>query len=148
MNNKICFLFGHGDCPDNILLRLEQAIENCYTKKNVRCFYVGNRGRFDALASTAVKRAKLQHRDIGLYLLLAYHPSERPVALPPGFDGTYYPPLEDVPRQFAIVRANQHMADSADYVICYVCHIGNARNLLEYVQRRQNVSIENVADNI
>jgi hypothetical protein len=81
-------------------------------------------------------------------LLLAYHPAERPVQLTNGFDGSYFPPLEGVPRQYAIVRANQFMVDTADSIICYVNRIGNTRKLLEQAERRQmkeKLPIENVA---
>lgn len=85
-----------------------------------------------------------------LYLLLAYHPGERAVVLTEGFDNSYYPPLANVPRQYAIVRANKYMIDTADSIVCYVKHIGNTRNLLEYAQQRQKkeeIIIENVAEN-
>lgn len=144
---KSCFMFGHANCPDSILPKIENAIEAVYTNNDIRCFYVGNRGRFDSFAATAVKQAKQRHPDIQLHLVLAYHPAERPVALSPGFDGSFYPPLENVPRQYAIVRANQYMIVFADYIICYVAHPGNAKNLLNYAPRRQ-VCIENTADPI
>ena len=118
---KSCFLFGHADCPDDILLRIEAAIEKIYVQREVSVFYVGDRGRFDSLAATAVKRVKLRHPDIQLHLLLAYHPGERTVNLTDGFDGSYYPPLEGVPRQYAIVRANKFMIGCADAFICYIC---------------------------
>lgn len=146
---KSCFMFGHGDCPDNVMPLIEAAIEHHYAKHGITLFYVGNRGRFDGLAATAVKRAKQRHPDIQLYLLLAYHPGERAVNLTDGFDNSYYPPLEKVPRRYAIVRANKYMIDTADSIICYVKHIGNTRNLLAYAQRRQQKEmfiIENVAD--
>ncbi len=144
---KSCFLFGHADCPDSMLPKIEEAIVNCYSK-GVTAFYVGSRGRFDSLAATAVKRAKQQYGDIRLYLVLAYHPGERPIDPWDGFDGSYYPPLENVPRPYAIVRGNQYMVDNSDYLICYVKHIGNTRNLLEYAQKRkEGGSIENVAEN-
>lgn len=144
-----CFLFGHADCPDSIMPKLEEAIENYYSNFGINSFYVGNRGRFDSLAATAVKRAKQRHTDIQLYLLLAYHPAERAVDLWDGFNGSYYPPLENVPRQYAIIRANQYLVDNSDYIICYVKHIGNTRNLLEYAQRRkkEGARIENLAEN-
>lgn len=144
-----CFLFGHADCPDAILPRIEEAIESYYSKYGVNSFYIGNRGRFDCLAVAAAKRVKQRHTDIRLYLLLAYHPGERAVDLWDGFDGSYYPPLENVPRQYAIVQANRYMADTSDFIICYVNHIGNTRKLLEYAQRRQKkdgVTIENLAE--
>lgn len=135
--NKICFLFGHADCPDSIMPQLEQAIEDYYSKHGVTDFYVGSRGRFDSLAATAVKRIKQQYTDIKLYQLLAYHPAERPVDLWNGFDGSYYPPLENTPRQYTIVKANQHMVMAADMIICYVWHHGNTRTLLEMAHRRK-----------
>lgn len=145
---KSCFMFGHADCPDSMLPKIEEAIVNCYSN-GVTAFYVGSRGRFDRLAATAVKRVKQQYSNIRLYLLLAYHPAERPVDPWDGFDGSYYPPFENVPRPFAIVRCNQYMVDNSDYLICYVKHVGNTRNLLEYAQKRKECSnIENVeADN-
>lgn len=145
---KSCFMFGHADAPDSIMPRLVEAIENCYST-GIRCFYVGNRGRFDSIAASAVKRAKLRHPDIRMYLLLAYHPGERPIDPWDGFDGSYYPPLENVPRPYAIVRGNQYMVDNSDYLICYVKHIGNTRNLLDYALKRKKdgVHIENLEDN-
>ena len=146
---KSCFMFGHGTAPYSILPKIEQAIEDHYTKYGVTAFYVGSRGQFDSMAATAAKQVKQRHPDIKLFLVLAYHPAERPVDLTYGFDNSFYPPLENVPRPYAIVRANQYMVDTADTMICYVKHPGNTRNLIEYAQRRQKkdgVIIENVAE--
>lgn len=142
---RSCFLFGHADCPDSIMPKLEQAIEDCYTKYGVTDFYVGSRGRFDHLAATAVKRIKQQHKDMKLYQLLAYHPADRASELQIGFDGSYYPPLENTPRQYTIVKANQHMVQSADRIICYVWHHGNTRALLALAHRRNTPTV-NLAD--
>lgn len=145
--DKSCFLFGHRDCPDSILPRIEAAVIKHY-ELGVRYFYVGNRGRFDSLAATAVKRAKVLHPDIRLFLVISYHPAERAVDLWYGFDNSFYPPLEGVPRQYAIVKANEYMVDTTDTAICYVSHFGNTRKLLERAQRRQKkgeIIIENLA---
>ena len=142
-----CFLFGHADAPGTIMPKLEEAIEKCYSK-GISNFYVGNRGRFDSLATAAVKQAKKKFPGVRLYLLLAYHPAERPQETPEGFDGTYYPLEEKIPRQFAIVRANEAMLRQADYVICYVNHAGNTRKLLAIAQKREKqelIPIENIA---
>ena len=148
---KACFMFGHGTAPYSILPKIEQAIEDHYTKYGVTDFYVGSRGQFDSMAATAAKQVKQRHPDIRLFLVLAYHPAERPVDLTGGFDNSFYPPLENVPRPYAIVKANQYMVDTADTMICYVKHPGNTRNLIEYAQRRQKrekIIIENVAEGI
>ncbi len=145
MEHKVCFLFGHANTSSDALPDIEAAAERHYTQYGIRTFVVGNRGSFDQMAATAIKNLKRQHRDITLQLLLAYHPGERPVVMPEGFDSSYYPPLEGVPRPYAIVRANQYMVDTADTIICYVRHIGNTRNLLEYATRRDRIPIENLA---
>ena len=142
---KSCFLFGHADCPDQVLSRLEQAIETAISN-GVTDFYVGNRGAFDRLATTAVKRAKRKFPGVRLYLLLAYHPAERPQELSEGFDGTYYPLYEKVPRRFAIVRTNEAMLRQAEYVICYVNHVGNTRKLFAVAQKRRELTIDNIAE--
>lgn len=35
---KSCFLFGHSDCPDTMLPKIEKTIENHYLNFNVRYF--------------------------------------------------------------------------------------------------------------
>ncbi len=149
MDNRVCFMFGHATTPNEALSEIEKATERQYTENGIRTFVVGNRGSFDSYATTAIKSLKQRYNDISLLLLLAYHPGERAVDLTPEFDNSYYPPLEGVPRQYAIVRANRYMVDTADSIICYVKHIGNTRNLLEYAQKRQKkegIIIENVAE--
>ena len=141
-------MFGHGDTPERIMPRIMEAIEAQYRNNSVTVFYVGNRGNFDRMAAVAVKQMKQRIPEISLILVLAYHPGERAVDLTDGFDGSYYPPLENVPRRYAIVKANQYMIDAADSVICYVNHIGNTKKLLEYAFRKQkgaSLIIDNVA---
>lgn len=112
-------------------------IEQHITEFGVTKFIVGHYGAFDSLAAKAVIEAKRVHTDITLSLLLPYHPAERPIEKPDGFDNTYYPfEMEHIPRRFAIVKANQYMVHHVDYLIAYVCHpASNALNLLEYAQK-------------
>jgi len=147
--NKVCFMFGHATTPYDAIPLIEAAAERQYQEQGIRTFIVGNRGSFDSYAATAIKHLKQKYDDVSLLLLLAYHPAERPVQLTEGFDGSYYPPLEGVPRQYAIVRANRYMVDTADSIICYVNQIGNTRKLLEQAQKRhmkEGIPIENVAE--
>ena len=91
------------------------------------------------MAALSVKWLKQIYPFITLYLVLPYHPAERPISVPSGFDGSYYPEgMETVPRRYAIVKANKQMVNVSDWLIAYVCHPGsNARNILEYAQRRE-----------
>lgn len=139
---RSCFLFGHADAPESILPDLTDAIER-EAAKGTSAFYVGYHGNFDRMAAAALRQAKRKF-NITAMLVLAYHPAEHMVEKPEGFDGTFYPPLEGVPRKAALVRANRYMAGSADSVICYVRHYGNSRTPLEYAQRR-GIAIINLA---
>ena len=129
-----CFFIGHREANEGLLPRLELEIDRLIAKENVRYFYVGGYGGFDQISATAVKRVKKKYPDITLMLVLPYHPAERPVEKPPGYDGTYYPEgLEKTPRPFAIVKANQLMVDTCDWLVCYVRHgASKSRNLLEF----------------
>ena len=137
MDGKSCFFIGHREADEWLLSRLERIVEQLITEENIRYFYVGGYGGFDRIAATAVKKAKQQHPNITLMLVLPYHPADRPVETPNGFDGTYYPDgLEKVPKRYAIVRANRHMVETCDWLVCYVKHgASNSRNLLEYAHR-------------
>ena len=147
---KSCFFIGHRDTPDTVLAHLTVALERLIVEEKVAYFYVGHYGSFDRLAALALKRLKQCYPFITLMLLLLYHPADQPTPTPPEFDGTYYPEgMENTPKRYAIVRANKQMINTSDWLIAYVWHpASNARNLLEYAQRREKkglIRIENLA---
>lgn len=151
MVEKSCFFIGHREADEQLLLLLSETIERLITEENVSYFYVGGYGGFDRIASTSLKVAKKRHPEITLMLVLPYHPAERPVETPYGFDGTYYPEgLEQVPKRYAIVQANKIMINTSDWLVAYVRHgASNSRKLLEYAERRQEkglIQIENLAE--
>ena len=143
MNRKSYFFIGHREANERLLPELIEAIERLITEEQVFCFYVGGYGGFDRIAATAVKQAKLHYPEISLMLVLPYHPAERPVEAPYGFDGTYYPKgLEKVPRRFAIVKSNKIMVDTSDWLIAYVRHgASNSHKVLEHAQRSGMIRI-------
>lgn len=138
-----CFFIGHREAPDTLLDKLSAEVERHVTEYGVSDFVVGRYGRFDALAAKCVKTAKKRHPEVTLTLLLPYHPYDRPIPTPPGFDGTFYPPgMETVPKRAAIVRANRYMVEHSKYLIAYAWHpASNARELVEYAQKRQGIGL-------
>ena len=138
-NMKSCFFIGHREASSELLPILRRTVEKHIFEYGVTEFIVGGYGNFDHLAAKAVISLKQQYPQITLSLLIPYHPAERPVEIPSGFDNTYYPPgVEKVPRKLAIVRANRHMVDHVDYLIAYTWHpASNARNLVEYAHNRE-----------
>ena len=139
MGEKSCFFIGHRESSEEIYPALYAAVEQHIVEYGVTEFIVGHYGGFDRLSASAVKAAKQFYPDVKLILLLPYHPAERPIPTPDGFDGTFYPPgMESVPRKVAIVRANRYVVDHVDYLIAYARHpASNARELLEYAKRRE-----------
>ena len=139
MISKSCFFIGHRETSEEIYTDLRAAVEQHIVEFGVTEFIVGHYGGFDKLAARAVIEAKKTHPEVTLTLLLPYHPAERPMTAPEGFDGTYYPPdMERVPRRVAIVRANRYMVDHVDYLIAYAWHpASNARALVEYAKARE-----------
>ena len=113
MAGKSCFLIGSHLSPDTLSPLLDEAIERHIAEYGVTEFLVGRYGRFDQLAAEALRRAKERHPGIRLRLLIPYHPAQRLVDIPPGFDDTYYPEgMETVPKRLAILRAGQIAAGS------------------------------------
>lgn len=140
---KSCFFIGYREASSEILPALRATIEQHIVEYGVTEFVVGHYGGFDRIAAKAVIDAKKQHSEITLSMLIPYHPSERPIELPPGFDNTFYPPgMEKVPRRLAIVQANRYVVEHVDYLIAYVWHpASNARELMEYANRRDTIGI-------
>lgn len=139
MADRSCFFIGHRDATREVLPALEETVEQHISEYSVTEFIVGSYGGFDRLAASTVIHAKKRHPHITLTLLLPYHPAERPLGKPAGFDRTYYPPdMEKVPRRLAIVRANRYVVDHVDYLIAYAWHpASNARELTEYAKKRE-----------
>ena len=124
MCKKRCFMIGHREAPESILMPLQKAIETQILEYGVTEFIVGKYGNFDRLAART--------------LLLPYLPEKGQAGCPKGFDGTVYPEgLETVPRRFAIAAANRFMMDHVQALIAYVCHpASNAQKLVEEARRR------------
>lgn len=139
MKKKSCFFIGHREADVEIKPALVDAVRSAIVQDGIEEFIVGHYGGFDRMAAAAVAAAKTEYPHIRLYQLLPYHPAERKVDLPSGFDGSIYPDgMENVPRKAAIVRANRYAVDHCDLLIAYVWHpASNSRNLVEYAQARE-----------
>ena len=143
-----CFFIGHREASDYLLPQLSAEVDRHITELKVTDFVVGIYGWFDSMAARTVKAAKKRHPEVTLTLLLAYHPYDRPIPTPEGFDSTFYPPgMETVPKRAAIVKANRYMVDHSDYLIAYAWHTAsNARELVSYAKKRKNKGLIQVTD--
>ena len=145
-----CFFIGHRETDAALLPKIKAAAEYLI-QQQVSDFYVGMYGNFDRLAGEAVIQLKHEYPGVRLFLVLPYHPADRPIEAPPGYDGTFYPDgMEAVSRRYAIAKANRMMIDSCDWLIAYVTHtVSNAHNLMEYALRWQKqglIQVINLGD--
>jgi len=145
-----CFFIGHRNAPETLRPLLDAAVERHIAEYGVTEFVAGHYGRFDYMAAAAVRTAKTRHPDITLVLLLPYYPFPYDTE---GYDSTYYPEgMENVPKPFAIVRANEYMIRTSDYLICYDRgQIGKTRDFVELARKRERkglIHVENLAEKL
>jgi len=145
-----CFFIGHRNAPETLHPLLDAAIERHINDYGVTEFIVGHYGHFDDMAAGAVRRAKQRHPEVTLTLLLPYYPFNHDTS---GYDRTYYPEgMETVPKPFAIVRANEAVIKSSEYLICYnTGRIGKTRDFVALAYRREQkdlMCVTNLADSM
>lgn len=98
-------------------------------------FYLGGYGSFDLLSAHAVKDMKADYPHIRSVLVIPYLDRAPDMTL---YDESVYPPLESVPKRFAISRRNEWMIDQTDVVVSGVTHDwGGAAKTLDYATRRK-----------
>lgn len=120
--------------PEEVKAWLNETVEQLILEGADR-FYLGGYGRFDVLAAAVVNERKKQHPGIRSVLVLPYPDLTFDAG---SYDETVYPPLENVPRRFAISKRNEYMVDRADVVVAYVIYsFGGACKTLSYAQRKK-----------
>lgn len=111
------------------------AITQNLIEQGATTFYLGGYGDFDSLVASVLRAQKKRYPQIELVLVLAYLNSGKNTS---GYDSTVYPPLETVPRRFAISHRNRWMVESADVVVAYVLHDwGGAATTLRYAKQKK-----------
>ena len=131
-NSAICAMMGQGVLSMTVTFcghaqisqseKIEKWLYDVTQKlieQGATTFYLGGYGAFDSLAASVLREQKKQYPQIELVLVLAYLNTGRNTS---GYDSTVYPPLETVPRRFAISHRNRWMVESADVVVAYVLH--------------------------
>ena len=104
-------------------------------EQGITTFYLGGYGAFDSLAASVLRKQKKRYPQIELVLVLAYLKTRQDISY---YDSTVYPPLEAVPRRFAISHRNRWMVESVDVVVSYVLHDwGGAATTLQYAKRKK-----------
>lgn len=127
---------GHGDEIYNEVLRerLYDVLEELINKGTTE-FLLGGYGAFDLLAARTVKSLKEKYPHITSVLVNAYINRGYDSDL---YDCSEYPPIENVPKRFAIIKRNEWMVKQADILIAYVRYDwGGAAKTLEYAMKKK-----------
>ncbi|MBR5505609.1 MAG: hypothetical protein IKV73_04820 [Clostridia bacterium] len=128
---------GHSRLPlrEHEVIRERVCIE---TEKLIRQgateFLLGGYGEFDNMCARVVKELKTKYPHIISVLVIPYIERDFDREL---YDCSEYPPLEKVPRKFAIVKRNQYMVEKADVVVAYVKHTGGCAKTYTYAKRKK-----------
>ena len=143
---------GHSNClfSDEEKEKLKQLLIK-EIRKNPTCkFYLGGYGDFDSLCLRTLRELKTYFPNIELLFITPYldkNYSKLELAKY-YYDDIIFPPIENVPRKFAILKRNEWMVDSTDLVIAYVKYSwGGAAKTLEYANRKKKQIINLVIKN-
>jgi len=127
---------GHSKLSDHdtIQSQLTQELRSLLEQGNHK-FYLGGYGDFDLFAAKVLYELKTEYPELESILILPYLARQVDASL---YDGTIYPPLENVPKRYAISHRNRWMVDQADMVIACVDHDwGGAAKTLEYAVKKR-----------
>ena len=131
----IVALCGHNDVanPENVRRWLEQTTE-ALMQRGATTFYLGGYGGFDRLAASVLCKVSAENPSVESILVVPYLNRKTENDF---YDGTIYPPLENVPKRLAIIKRNEWMVDHADVIVAYVLHEwGGANIMLRYAIRK------------
>ncbi len=151
MNKRCCFA-GHSNIcqTDDIYDSLIKLVEKLIATESVSEFWVGNYGDFDGLSAKAVRSLKEKYPDIKLNLVIPYLTSginEYREVYYKKYDNILMAALpKNTPKKFQILKCNEYMVNSSDFLVCYVKHgWGGAAQTVEYARRKKHIKIYNLS---
>ena len=110
--------FGHRDCPESVKPKLKKILIDLIEENREVMFYVGNQGRFDAMALRVIQELKKIYPQTKYAVVLAYFPQAemeyKDTILPEG--------IETVPKRFAISYRNAWMLKKSCCVVAFTTH--------------------------
>ena len=130
--------------------RIQNAILQNLSANEPIYFYCGGYGEFDRRCAIIAQKCKACHPQsetvfITPYLTLQQQKKINEYLAVGLYDCVLYPPLENTPPKYAIVKRNEWMIAQADVVIAYVNQtFGGAYRSLQYAKRK-NKRIINLA---
>lgn len=142
----ICTFFGHRFVPNEIEPALWSTLVNLIENHDVRLFYVGNSGGFDAMARRVLRELSSCY-SINYNVVLAYMPGKKNEFGTGDYSDTIFPDgIETVPKRFAITYRNKWMIRQSDYVVTYVSnHISSGAAQFKELAEKWNKTVIELA---
>ena len=128
----------------------EQIRNNITNVESITC-YLGGYGDFDRICAHACRELKQEYSAIEIvyvtpYITLSEQNKIQEMLNYGLYDASIYPPIENVPPKFAILKRNEWMMTNADLIIAYIKHdYGGAYKSLQVAKRRKK-NIINICD--
>lgn len=129
---SVCTFFGHRDCPEGVRPQVKRTVEDLILHHGVDTFYVGDKGRFDAIVRGVLCELEREYSHIRYAVVLSSLPREQEdtsdTILPEG--------IECIHPRYAINWRNDWMLKRSDFIVCYVTHSwGGAAKFAEKAQK-------------
>ena len=149
--NMVISFIGHSTIfdADGVKLILKgQILSNLADDERISC-YLGGYGDFDEICASVCRELKAMYNGLELVYVTPYFDlsSQQRIKEMIGsglYDGSIYPPIENAPKKYAILKRNEWMISNSDLVIAYVKrNCGGAYRSLE-IARRKGKKIINI----
>ena len=119
----------------------DQIRNNIFDSVSVTCYF-GGYGDFDEICACVCRELKQEGAKIELVYVTPYISVSEQAKIEEMqsrdlYDISIYPPIENTPPKFAILKRNEWMMTNADLIIVYVKHnYGGAYKSLQFAKRR------------
>ena len=123
----IIAFIGHSFVPSGAKVKervKEEIRKNILKESHIMC-YLGGYGGFDEICACACRELKKECGRIEIiyitpYFSLSDQEKIKEMERYGLYDASIYPPIENVPKRFAILKRNEWIMSNADLVIAYV----------------------------
>jgi len=144
---------GHSFVHSNANLKeiVKEQIKRIALNSQSAICYLGGYGDFDAICAYACRELKQEYLGIEIVYVTPYitEAAQSKIKEMQNYglcDRSIYPPLENVPPKFAILKRNEWIIKNSDVIIAYVNHDwGGAYKSLQ-MAKRQKKKIINIGD--
>ena len=140
---SVCTFFGHRDCPAEVKPKLREVLTDLIENHSVNMFYVGNKGAYDRLVRSVLRKLVQEYPQIHYAVVLERMPGKQNENAPEDYSDTMLPEgIEKVHPRFAILWRNKWMLRQSDYVVTYVTHSwGGAAQFAELAERQKKTVV-------